>query len=71
MKLTNKLGIYKVTGNALKNYHRMQCRPSYWRYCYMVARNCQSKGWPRVEPISFDLFCEFNLIKQAVQEQLF
>lgn len=70
MKFTNKIGVYKLEGKALRNYKKMQCRPAYLRYKRKLRRMSAHNDLPFVSPIPFEDFCSLMIAEQR-QASLF
>lgn len=70
MKFTNKMGVYKLEGQALKNYKKMQCRPAYLRYKRKLRLMSAHNNLPFVAPIPFKEFCSLMIAEQR-QAELF
>lgn len=66
IKFTDKIGVYKLTGNALKNFKKMQCRPAYLRYKRKLRRMSACNNFPFIDPIPFEEFCSL-MIAEARQ----
>ena len=69
MEFAEKLGAYKLTGIALKNFKKMQCRPAYNRYKLRLKRFAKIKGFARVDPLPFDDFCDLQIAELKLMEQ--
>jgi len=71
----NKIGIYNLSGRALDNFRRMQCRPAYLRYKSKLKLHYKKMGFNNVKYISFNDFCELQIAemkeKERGQKQLF
>lgn len=69
IKFTNKLGVYILTGKALKNYHKMQVRPTYNRYRQRLKNEAQKNKSPYL-PIPFDDYLQFYMPYNKIPIQM-